>query len=433
MDFICKLCGGGIQPPPKRKYRPPSTCLASGCVLPSGCWQRDPNPLVTFCAQSQRKAISRLPLNLDLTGTLRSLGEASRHGDAEILKVMEGLTAEQRHTLLVAVIPPLSVHLAKLLAQAPHLEVRRKMRLLEIPSDLPAGLLNPLKAYENKLIRKYEALLKAGRSPSNDYVRRGMVSPLRYAKYLHEQGIHQWDAAQKRDLVRFLELNQKITPNQVSIFIRFLQEARPWRDPRGYRASKGRAPKALVPPKIITPEEVNQLLASLDGTVSEAEYLLAWLVARMGLFLRTGYRMTLHQVRVNDRGRLVIRPAAVWVELPRDISQRLDALIEGVFPGWKTLQSHEASHLTFFNRYLPDVDKFPKNVLKMDVRVLRTSALYAAMMKGYVDRVTLHHTTGASFPYLSTIETLMSVDMHQRLAADFVKKRNAHILGEVDE
>lgn len=433
MGVTCQLCNGGIQPPPKRKYRPPNTCLAAGCVLPTGCWQKDPNPLVAYCAQSQRKATSRLPLNLDLTATLRGLGEAARIGDAEMLKVLQELTPEQRHTLLVAVVPPLSVHLAKLLATAPHLEVRRKMKILEIPPDLPAGISGPLKAYEQKLIRKYRAKLKAGHSPSNDYVRRGMVSPLRYAKYLHEQGIHQWDAAQKKDLVRFLELNPNIKPPQVSIFLRFLQDARPWRDPRGSRATKGRAPKALVPPEIIPPEELNQFLAKLDGSVTEAEFLIAWLVARLGLFLRTAYRMTLHQVRVNDSGRIVIKPADVWVELPKDISKRFDALIEGVFPGWKNLDPHQSAHLTFFNRYVVDIDKYPKTALKMNVRVLRASALYAAMMRGYVDRVTLHHSTGASFPYLATIETLLSVDMHQRLAADFVELRNSHILGEVDE
>lgn len=429
----CRLCDGEIQPPPERKYRPPSTCLAAGCVHPSVCWQSDPNPLIAFCAQSQRKAISRQPGNLDLAATLRSLGMAIRIGDADVLRILEELTPEQRHSLLMAVVPPLSVYLARLLASRPDLAVKQRMRRLAIPSELPVGLRAPLEAYENKLIRKYEARLKAGHSPSADYVRRSMVTPIRYANYLSEIGIHQWDAAQRRDLVGFLKENPRVLPSQVSIFIKFLQEARPWRDRRGSRSTKGRKPTALVPPNVLPPDQLEQLLSSLDGVVSEAQFLLVWLIGRMGLPLKKAYNMPLQQVRVNDNGRLVIRPADVWVILPRDISTRLDALIEDAIPGWKALQPYEASHLTFFNRYFSHVDNALRGVLSVNVRVLRASALHAAMMRGFVDRVTLCHTTGASLVFLTMLEGLMSVDMHRRLAADFVKKRNAHILGEVDD
>lgn len=430
---ICRLCDGEIQPSPERKYRPPSTCLAAGCVHPPACWQSDPDPLVAFCAQSQRKARSRQPGNLDLAATLRTLGMAIRLGDADVLRILEELTPEQRHSLLMAVVPPLSVHLARLLASRPDLSVKQRVRRLAIPSELPAGLRAPLEAYEEKLIRKYEARLKAGHSPSADYVRRGMVTPIRYANYLSENGIHQWDAAQKKDLVGFLKKNPKVIPAHISIFIRFLQEARPWRDRRGSRSTQGRKPTAVVPPNVLPPEQLEQLISSLDGVVSEAQFLLVWLIGRMGLPLKKAYNMPLHQVRVNDNGRLVIRPADVWVILPREISGRLDALIEDAIPGWKTLQPYESSHLTFFNRHLPHVDRALRGVLAVNVRELRASALHSAMMRGYVDRVTLHHTTGASLRYLTILEGLMSVDMHRRLAADFVKKRNAHILGEVDE
>lgn len=76
---------------------------------------------------------------------------------------------------------------------------------------------------------------------------------------------------------------------------------------------------------------------------------------------------------------------------------------------------------------------FGRDILKRQARKLRTSALFGSMMRGNIDRVTLHTTTGASYPYLAKIETLLSVDMHRRLAPDLVKARNAVILGEGNE
>jgi hypothetical protein len=55
------------------------------------------------------------------------------------------------------------------------------------------------------------------------------------------------------------------------------------------------------------------------------------------------------------------------------------------------------------------------------------------MMRGNLDRVTLHHAMGVSMPHLVQLEKLLSADIHCRLDPEFIKKRNKHILGTADE
>lgn len=91
-----------------------------------------------------------------------------------------------------------------------------------------------------------------------------------------------------------------MTKNKVMRFMRFVNEHQPFRETRGRAArSQGGERRNQTPPKIV-PQKV--LEAFLDGirATGDAEYLLAWLVYRMGLMARPAYDLTLDRVRIND-------------------------------------------------------------------------------------------------------------------------------------
>lgn len=429
----CPLCDEEIVRAFGTRHRMPHSCLAVGVVPPAKCWRNDTNPLLVHCAQSQRLRRRRSACRLDMDATLRSLGHAIRNGEQDVRALLQGLAPEARHELLHSVVPPLATFLSSVLADMPGAIVRRARRSPVYPEDLPVGLREPLERFENKLVRKYETRLRNNHSPSIDYVWRTMLAPIRFAQFLQAKGIERWDIVRKRDVVAFLQENTGTASNHVMRFMRFLEDHKPWRDPRGRPSGKGRKAKSLMPPTIVLPDELEAILSDIERSRTDAEFLLAWFVCRMGLTLETAYSLPLESVRMNDAGRLVVRPADVWVTVPRLIAQRLDAVIETAIPGWKALDPQASQHLTFFRHHIQNPKLFGRVVLGGRTRVLRTSALFAAMMKGHTDRVTLRHTTGASIPYLTKIETLLSIDMHRRLAPDLVEKRNAYITGDADE
>ncbi|SMG62639.1 hypothetical protein BMETH_1223_0 [methanotrophic bacterial endosymbiont of Bathymodiolus sp.] len=55
-------------------------------------------------------------------------------------------------------------------------------------------------------------------------------------------------------------------------------------------------------PKIIPPDIVDKLLKSIKESHSGPEYLLAWLVCRVGLTLKKAHELNLAQIQINDDG-----------------------------------------------------------------------------------------------------------------------------------
>lgn len=368
-----------------------------------------------------------------MDAALRALGEAIRSGLPAVQAYLRSLTPEGRYELINGVLPPLATYLTKTLAGMKGVPVRRAIKEPAYPEALAPGLREPLERFRASLERRYEARCKNNHNPSHEYIWRTMLAPIRLAEFLQQQGIERFDVMRRRDVVAFLERHPGTQSNHVMRFVRYLEGYKPWRDPRGRSSGGGRKPKALQPPEILLPDQVDALLAEIQSTRTEAEYLLAWLVCKIGLTIQAAYGLSLECVQVNDAGRLVIRPADVWITLPKAIERRLDAVIETAIPGWRALEQGARAHLTFFRRHMPDIAYFGRDVLGSRARLLRASAIFAAMMRGHTDRVTLHHTTGASIPYLAKIETLLSIDMHRRIAPDLVKARNDYILGNQDD
>ena len=101
-----------------------------------------------------------------------------------------------------------------------------------------------------------------------------------------------------------------------------------------------------------------------------------------------------------------------------------------IYPVWKSASENRLKKL----RLLASVKETPANFstlyLQNKAKILRSSAIYAMMENGHLDRVTLKTTIGVSMPTLAKLERLFSVDVHRRLDPDFIKLRNAHISGE---
>lgn len=384
-----------------------------------------------MCAQSLRyRQFSRQTAN-QRDELLKGLAEAIKQNDEAVGTYLEALAPNSRYELYRSVVPPLAAYLSKVIASLGGLEISPASRTVDIPEDLPPGLREPLVRFEEKLQRMYTSRLAKGHRRSVNYVSRSMLAPLWFAKYLHANGIDRWDVVRNRDIVRFLSENPTVEKGKLTPILRFVNDHLPFRETRGRpMRSRGGERRNITPPKIVPANELDELLAQIRQTRSEGEYALAWFVCRLGLMAQTAYALSLDRVEINDAGRLVIRPAQAWVTLPRSVEAILKKLIDEAVPNWQEIDPEKRKKLVFFRHHIPNLDHFTLTALQGKTRILRSSAIFAAMMKGQIDRVTLNKTIGVSMAHIIRLELLLSADMHRSLDANLVKARNAHILGQ---
>jgi hypothetical protein len=96
----------------------------------------------------------------------------------------------------------------------------------------------------------------------------------------------------------------------------------------------------------LRPEVLTQFLADVRERYSDPEYVLAWMVCRLGMIARHAYNITLDRIRLNDSGRMVIRPALVWVEVPTRVAGQFRKIIEAVEPSWGQGDPESLRHIT---------------------------------------------------------------------------------------
>lgn len=425
----CGVCGLEIRLTGKSDH----SCLMKGAVRPVGCWLDSSDELLRECAKSQRRRANGKLLTATDTA-ITNLAKALPKGTPAVNDYLRGCTPEERHMLVTKTTTALARYVAQRIEELGGLSVHPGSRDPTYPRDLAAEMLGALQRYQQKLERLWNARLKHGHNPSNRYVWRAMLGPIRFAQFLQDAGRTSFDGLLKREIVAFLQANPTIQPSPVLRFTRFLDEGRPWKETRGRPAGrKGRKAQSLAPPDLFSPEQLKAFLDEVLERSSDQEYLLAWMVGRLGIPLMTAYRLTLDRIALGEQGRLVIRPAQMWLTLPRAVESRLKAVLDEHHVGWESFEEGVRSHRQVLTMSITELNTFGRESLKRQARKLRTSALFASMMKGVTDRVTLHTTTGASMPYLVKIETLLSVDMHRRVAPDVVKARNAVIVGDQDE
>lgn len=310
--------------------------------------------------------------------------------------------------------------------------VSARFKPIVIPSYLPDGLSNQLEAYYKRVKARHIQLTKNGHSRNIKYVRRRMNDPIRLAVFLNDQGVKMWGSMTTTHLARFFQDNPGMRVEKLHSFINSIKKTKPFTDGRGRgRRGRGRKETTNLFPEVIEPSVLSEMIKERREALNEIEYLAYWLVARMGMVARHAYDFTLEQVTKDDQGKVVIRPKAIWVAVPKGIATLLEKIAKHLESGWPRVIPQDSQKQYLFHhafRY----NQFTQDILQRKSVLLRRSAIFSAMQRGHLDRVTIHQTMGVSMPTIVSLEQLMSVDLHRTMDSKMVKKRNDHILGKTD-
>ncbi|CAB5725185.1 hypothetical protein [Pseudomonas aeruginosa] len=428
----CKLCAGRFQ---RAAWHGPAPdhCMRSNVERPSECWGNQPDgSLLKLCVESLRSRKHSGHEMMHFISLLAGLGHAQDQSETKVQDYLASLLPEERHILINRASTELSVYLAKQISLLPPTEIRAPLRDRSISEELPEGLRGKLNAYKKKLERRYKILTEKGHSRSEKYAARALGGPIRLAHYLHSNGVTDWDAVKKRDIVVFFEKCSKEEIRPILRFYRFIDTRQKFQDGRGRKKSK----PSTKPPynfQLMMPEELSRFLAEIRSRTTDAEYLAAWLVCRMGMTATAALKLNLDCVEMHDDGHVVIKPAQAWLSVPKSIEKILLGVLSEIKPDWAETPSKERSLIKLFARHIPAQANFIDRTFQGKTRILRNSAIFSAMMRGHLDRITLHHAMGVSMPHIVQLEKLLSTDIHCRLDPEFIKKRNKHILGTADD
>lgn len=422
----CKLCGGAIAC--KTAGKDARACAAKTSVPPRQCWLEDEDSLKALCARS----LSPMPVKgfNERAAAFLAVGEVIDKSDLHLRSVIANLTEIQRFELMHHAVPALKVKLSPLLVELEVEKVQPPEREVPIPDDISEGLRVGLVEYLARLRRRLDTVRRRGGTRDPRYLSNLLNIAIRLARFLDANGIKTWDAMRKRDVVAFIAENPKVTPTRLSRLLRALSEDKPFADRRG-RHVRGRGARAPVPlQEVMAPKEVDAFLEELKQRCTPAEYAAAWLVAKMGMSASAVHRLTADLLKVDADGRVVIRPADAWVVLPKGIGRQLAAIADSAAPGWRTAIGNQFAHVRVFHKSLPKLDVFRERVLLRDAWRLRASAVYAALLNGHLDRVTLRATMGVSHATIASIERHLSADIHRKLEPSVVRERNKVLTGD---
>lgn len=359
-----------------------------------------------------------------------AIGEVIDKSDLHLRSVIANLSEVQRFELMHHAVPELKVKLSPLLVELEVEKIEPPERDVQIPDDISEELRSGLVEYLARLRRRLETVRKRGGTRRPPYLQNLLSIPIRLARFLDSNGIKSWDAMRKRDVVAFIAENTKVTPTQLSRLLRALSEDKPFAERRG-RYVRGRGASAPVPlQEVMTPAEVDAFLAEVKERCTTPEYLGAWLVARMGMSAAAVHRLTAERLKMDPEGRVVIRPAETWVVLPKSVGRQIGEVADKAAPGWRESKGKEFAHVRVFHKTLPKLDRFRDRVLGRDAWRLRASAVYAALLSGHLDRVTVHMTMGVSHSTIASIERHLSTDIHRKLDPALVRARNKVLTGD---
>lgn len=422
----CRLCEGDIGT--NRADQPVHVCAVKAAVRPVVCWLDGKSAMKAMCARS----MSFVPTKHfeDRAIAYREIGEAIDKSDLHVRNALLGLSAAQRFELMRNACQELRVRLSPLLADVQTEKVKPPDLEPFIPDDLPEGLKSELIRYRDRLKRRHELLLKRGHTRSRRYLSELLKLPVRLARHLTGEGITSWDAMRKRDIVGFLAANPLVRPTALTRLLRAIGEDKPFSDRRG-RYVRGRTASKPSPlQEVLSPAELEEVLAGIKESSTEVEYAAAWLVGKMGMTAAAAHGLTADMLKLDDTGRLVIRPAKVWVVVPKSIARILIKVADEMAPGWRTAQGGEYEFIRMFDKKLSKLDDFRSGVLAGDARRLRASAVYTAMLRGNLDRVTINQTMGVSIATITSIERHLSVDLHGKVDPAIVAERNKVLRGD---
>jgi len=296
--------------------------------------------------------------------------------------------------------------------------------------DLPEPLLERLKDWEDKNRRRLTARINNGYTRAPDTLRRKMAEPIALARFLADRGIERWETMTISDRIAFAKTRPKLVQQKLKAFITFIEGGNPFKTRRG-RPPK-RAKKVIRETRqtpILPPDELKARLREAKQRLPADQYLLYWLVAKLGLTAKAAYSLTLDRITINAQARLVIRPAEAWFSLPKSLAPTMEALARAADPAWPYEDPDKAPAIPVMEDVIPRHRVGP-DIFLGETTLLRSSAIHAAMHYGQLDRKTLAAITGVSLKTISDMEFLVPADIHSLVSHDLVAARNQAILGE---
>jgi hypothetical protein len=422
----CRLCDCEIVT--TRPDQDAHVCVVKAAVHPDGCWLDGTSALKAMCADS----MTFVPTKQfeDRAIAFRKIGDAIDKSELHLRNALLSLTPEQRFELMRRACPELKVKLSPLMADVRVEKIKPPDREPYIPDDLPEGLKSELVRYQERLKRRHALLLKRGHSRSPKYLSELIKMPVRLARFLQAEGITSWDGMRKRDIVSFLAANPLVRPTALTRLLRAIAEDKPFSERRG-RYVRGRTASKPSPlQEVLGPAELDAVLAGIKESRTDVEYAAAWLVGKLGMTAAAAHGLTADVLRLDEVGRLVIRPSKVWVVVPKSVAKTLMKVADEIAPGWNSATDNEFAFIQLFDQKLPNINDFRSEVLGGDARRLRASAVYTAMLRGNLDRVTLNQTMGVSIATITSIERHLSADMHRKVDPAVVAERNKVLRGD---
>lgn len=430
MKRTCELCDSVLS---VNRDRMPGACSNKSTIVHNDelCWLNSSDSLKKQCALSVGHLRLQKQKRTRIIMIYRELGKHGATNDSEFDSVLKNISPGDRQDLLDLSTNDLSrkiaFHLEKLKLPAHH-----SLKSISIPDDLPEEFQELLVSYRDLLVRRYAVLVEKNHKRSPKYVVRSMYKPIKFCKYLSEQGVVQWGQVRNSHLAAFLDEAETNLSMCLKRFIKYSDSRKNPFKKAGYRKPR-RGGSAIIEtprPKIIPPQELSNFLSFLKSELDDARYLWAWLVCKMGLTAKRAYDLKLSDISLNEFGRCVIRPYEAWVSLPKNIEKIVIEQANAIYPVWRSADKNKCEKFRLLSQVNSTPTHFASRELQGKAKILRSSAIYAMMEKGHLDRTTLKTTIGVSMPTLAKIERLFSVDVHRRLDPEFIKLRNKHINGE---
>ncbi|RUM49925.1 MAG: hypothetical protein DSY85_14650 [Marinomonas sp.] len=427
MERRCELCNALLK---GTKGNHPSSCISKYTLVRTEymCWLNHASVIKQYCAQSIGGLNIRGERKQQVIKLFKRIGE----GDLE--QVLNQFSSHERSEIIEFSVIELRRKIVSSLSQlsAP---VRPKLVEIDIPTDITPEMASLLSEFKTLLTRRFEILIDKGHSRSPNYVYRSMIKPISFCQFLTQEGFVAWGQIGKTQLASYLDQKGTRLSNCLKRFIKYAETRKnPFKKaPQTKRKRGGSALIETPRPQIVSPNELTSFIKALKNTLPQEEYLFAWFVCKLGLTVKKTNDLTLADININESGRCVIKPAEVWVALPKEIEKTVVLLADMQNPLWRNLEPSVLIHFKLFAGVIESLNGYTSRVFQGKTKILRSSAIYAMMEMGHLDRVTLKKTIGVSMPTLAKLERLFSVDVHRKLDPEFIKLRNAHILGEKDE
>jgi len=432
----CRVCGANLIRVGGSKSISHAHCLLPGAQRAEGCWMDQDAEIAELVIRSLTSGpcARGMPIEerTERTELVRQVLPAVMKGGLHLQTFLIALGERRRFLLLESVTPKLRIRLATAVAGMDE-TVSPPQRAVAIPSSLPAGLKEGLATFHEKLSRRLDLLVRNGHRRSEDYLQRVMTDPLRLAEFSAASGLTRWSELTSSTLIQYSKAFPQHHPRKLTRFMAHIRSEDRFRKNTGSRNKKKpvKLMRSTKLPDIYQPQQLATKLREARRRLQPKEYVLYWMVARLGMTAKAALSLTLDGLHVNERGELVIRPSRGWINVPTSIAGTLRNLAQAADPRWPHAEPETGRGIPFLAP-ISTLVRLTVNICQREAKKLRLSAAYAAIRAGHHDRSTLKEFMGISLPILEQLEFFMAADLHSVVDPDIVQARNDVILGKAD-